>query len=382
MAGAHQVKKAFINQNTMKTETTNADTLFMKQAIQLAKKGIYTTRPNPAVGCVIVKPNNTNDPKNQWQVIGMGYHFKAGEPHAEINAMQDAKAKGHDVAGATVYVTLEPCSHTGKTPPCADALVKAKVARVVIAIKDPHSKVAGKGIAKLKQAGIAVTIGVCADEASAINRGFLKVMSGGLPYVRLKIASSLDGRTAMQSGESKWITGSEARQDVQHWRAISGVIITGSDTVLADDPQLNVRCDFADATLADIPQPIRVLLDRRGRVDMNFKLMQDNQTTLVFGHGDATETLAYDNLTQVLTQLKDNHAVYDVLIEAGGTLAASFVDADLVDEIILYQAPCFLGASARPMLNFDITALADKASFRIVEHMMVGDDLRLRLVKP
>lgn len=351
------------------TSVSEQDIAFMQRAIRLAQVGMYTTRPNPAVGCVIVKDGS---------VIGEGYHYRAGEPHAEVHALRNAVENGFSPEDATVYVTLEPCAHTGKTPPCADALVAAQVAKVVIAVTDPHHKVAGKGIAKLQEAGIEVVTGVCEVEAAALNHGFLKVMSGGLPYVRLKIAASLDGRTAMASGESKWITGDAARQDVQHWRAISGAIITGSETVVQDDPQLNVRTGFTvnnmDIQLEDIPQPIRVVLDRRERVDVNFKLLNDGQTTLVFGHNKA-------DLVDVLTTLRDNHQVNDVLVECGGTLAASFIEANLVDEIILYQAPVFLGASARPMLNFSIEKLADKWSFVIDKVEMVGSDLRTILKK-
>lgn len=345
----------------------------MQHAITLAKTGIYTTRPNPAVGCVLV-----NDVGQGEQIIGEGYHYRAGEPHAEVYALRNAAENGFTTEGATVYVTLEPCAHTGKTPPCADALVAAQVAKVVIAVKDPHHKVAGKGIAILQAAGIEVITGVCEAEAVALNQGFLKVMAGGLPYVRLKIAASLDGRTAMHSGESKWITGEAARQDVQHWRAISGAIITGSETVLQDDPQLNVRQGFqvngTDIALADIPQPVRVVLDRRNRVDKSFKLLNDGQATLIFSHDNV-------DLVSVLTTLRDEHHVNDVLLECGGTLAASFLEANLVDEIILYQAPVFLGASARPMLNLNIEELVDKKQFRIIEQQMVGEDLRLRLVR-
>lgn len=352
---------------------TKQDIAYMQRAIALAKTGIYTTRPNPAVGCVLV-----NDVGQGAQIIGEGYHYRAGEPHAEVHALRNAAENGFSTEGATVYVTLEPCAHTGKTPPCADALVAAKVAKVVIAVKDPHHKVAGKGIAKLQAAGIDVITGVCEAEAMALNQGFLKVMSGGLPYVRLKIAASLDGRTAMASGESKWITGAAARQDVQHWRAISGAIITGSETVLQDDPALNVRTGFkvsnTEIPLADIPQPIRVVLDRRNRVDINFKLLNDGQTTLVFGHDNA-------DLAQVLTTLRDEHQVNDVLLECGGTLAASFLEADLVDEIILYQAPVFLGASARPMLNFAIEKLADKKQFGINQVVEIDGNLRIMLKK-
>ncbi|MDU6100581.1 MAG: bifunctional diaminohydroxyphosphoribosylaminopyrimidine deaminase/5-amino-6-(5-phosphoribosylamino)uracil reductase RibD, partial [Acinetobacter sp.] len=205
------------------------DQYWMQQAIELAKRGLYSTKPNPNVGCVIVKDD---------QLIGQGFHPKAGQPHAEVFALREA---GEHAEGATAYVTLEPCAHYGRTPPCAEALVKAQVKKVVVACPDPNPLVAGKGVQILKNAGIEVEVGICEDLASKLNQGFLKTMSTGMPYVRLKVASSLDGRTAMASGESKWITGSAARQDVQHWRAISGAVITGIESVIADDCQLNVR---------------------------------------------------------------------------------------------------------------------------------------------
>ena len=208
------------------------DRYFMMLAIEQAKRGLYTTRPNPAVGCVIVQAE---------QIVGQGFHPKAGEPHAEVFALKEA---GTQAAGATAYVTLEPCSHTGRTPPCALALVAAKVKRVVIAGLDPNPQVAGRGVKLLEQAGIEVTVGVLTEQAEALNRGFLKAMRTQMPYVRLKIATSLDGRTAMASGESKWITSTAAREDVQKLRAQSGAIITGSETIITDNPQLNVRLEF------------------------------------------------------------------------------------------------------------------------------------------
>ena len=206
-----------------------SDQYWMQRAIELARLGQYSTKPNPNVGCVLVK----ND-----QLIGEGFHPKAGQPHAEVFALRQA---GDNAKDATAYVTLEPCAHYGRTPPCAEALVKAQVRKVVVACSDPNPLVAGKGVQILRDAGIEVAIGVCETLAKTLNSGFLKAMSTGLPYVRLKIASSLDGRTAMASGESKWITGTAARQDVQHWRAVSGAVITGIQTVLADDCELNVR---------------------------------------------------------------------------------------------------------------------------------------------
>ena len=224
---------------------------YMQRAIALAQLGQYATKPNPNVGCVIVK---------NGQIIGEGYHPKAGQPHAEVFALRQA---GEHAQGATAYVTLEPCAHYGKTPPCAEALVKAQVQKVLIACPDPNPLVAGKGVKILQDAGIEVETGLCAELAKNLNLGFLKAMATGKPYVRLKVASSLDGRTAMASGESKWITGAAARQDVQHWRAISGAVITGIQTVLADDCELNVRAlDGID--LATVVQPKRIVPKRTG----------------------------------------------------------------------------------------------------------------------
>ncbi|MFX2222269.1 bifunctional diaminohydroxyphosphoribosylaminopyrimidine deaminase/5-amino-6-(5-phosphoribosylamino)uracil reductase RibD, partial [Acinetobacter baumannii] len=246
------------------------DQYWMQQAIELAKRGLYSTKPNPNVGCVIVKDD---------QLIGEGFHPKAGQPHAEVFALREA---GEHAQGATAYVTLEPCAHYGRTPPCAEALVKAQVKKVVVACPDPNPLVAGKGVQILENAGIEVEIGICEDLAAQLNQGFLKAMSTGMPYVRLKVASSLDGRTAMASGESKWITGSAARQDVQHWRAISGAVITGIDTVIADDCQLNVR-SLHNIDIETVAQPKRVILDRRGRLPLTAKILENPETVMVMG---------------------------------------------------------------------------------------------------
>ena len=224
--------------------TAQSDQHWMQQALALAKRGQYTTRPNPAVGCVLVKDN---------QLIGEGFHPKAGQPHAEVFALRQA---GAQASGATAYVTLEPCAHFGRTPPCANALIEAGVARVVMATLDSNPQVAGIGRARIEAAGIGTTVGVCEAEAQALNAGFLQVMAGGRPYVRLKIAASLDGRTAMASGESKWITGAAARAEVQHWRAISGAVITGIGTILADVPKLYFEMTSLLLNLVCIPSTI------------------------------------------------------------------------------------------------------------------------------
>ncbi len=354
------------NFSQITNEQTHQDSYFMRLAIQLAKKGQFTTRPNPCVGCVIVKDNN---------IIGEGYHYQAGRPHAEVFALRQAKqAVGDDLTGATAYVTLEPCSHHGRTPPCADALINANISRVVIAVTDPNPKVAGGGIEKLTNAGIAVTTGVCHDEAYALNQGFFKTMSGGLPYVRLKIASSLDGRIAMQSGESKWITGATAREDVQRLRAISGAIITGSQTVLADSPSLNVRSPQL-ACLSNIPQPLLVVLDRRKRLNVTDDLIKSwvkNQAE------NRPFYLCQDDvsLTEILRQLRDDYHIHDVMVEAGATLSTAFLQQNLVDELIIYQAPCLLGSSAIPMFTADFAKMCEQLRFNLQSHETIGDDIK------
>ncbi|HAO59368.1 MAG TPA: bifunctional diaminohydroxyphosphoribosylaminopyrimidine deaminase/5-amino-6-(5-phosphoribosylamino)uracil reductase RibD [Psychrobacter sp.] len=333
----------------------------MNLAIEEAKKGLYTTRPNPAVGCIIVK----ND-----LIIGSGFHPKAGEPHAEVFSLRNST---QSVAEATAYVTLEPCSHTGKTPPCAEALIQSGVSRVVIAGLDPNPKVAGRGVNMLLEAGIKVTVGVCTEQAEQLNLGFLKSMRYKMPYVRLKIASSLDGRTAMASGESKWITGPAAREDVQKVRALSGAIITGSQTVIEDDPSLNVRSTQLGVEAEQVPQPKVVVLDRRKRLSQEgaakktYKVLQNDQTLL----------WSDSNLEALLRTLVVEHDIHDVLIEAGSRVSGSFIEAGLVDELIVYQAPCVLGNSAQPMLSLDIENLSCQRRFQLMDCSRVGTDLKL-----
>jgi len=338
------------------------DRYFMMLAIEQAKRGLYTTRPNPAVGCVIVQAE---------QIVGQGFHPKAGEPHAEVFALKEA---GTQAAGATAYVTLEPCSHTGRTPPCALALVAAKVNRVVIAGLDPNPQVAGRGVKLLEQAGIEVTVGVLTGQAEALNRGFLKALRTQMPYVRLKIATSLDGRTAMASGESKWITSTAAREDVQKLRAQSGAIITGSETVITDNPQLNVRSEQLGVPPEKIPNPKIVILDRRQRLkhslQSDYQLCQ-HPDTIYWHEGD---------LSVLLAKLVSEHQCYDVLVEAGASVAGSFLSQQLVDELIVYQAPCLLGDDARPMVDFNPMSLAQQLRFDIESHQQLGPDLKLTLL--
>ncbi|MGN9712350.1 bifunctional diaminohydroxyphosphoribosylaminopyrimidine deaminase/5-amino-6-(5-phosphoribosylamino)uracil reductase RibD [Acinetobacter variabilis] len=352
----------------------NQDQVWMRRAIELARQGQYSTKPNPNVGCVIVKDG---------VIVGEGFHPKAGQPHAEVFAMRQA---GDQARGATAYVTLEPCAHYGRTPPCAKGLVEAGVAKVIVACPDPNPLVAGKGMQILKDAGIEVEVGICEDEAHPLNYGFLKAMATRMPYVRLKIASSLDGRTAMASGESKWITGVEARQDVQHWRAISGAVITGIDTVLADDCQLNVRNLNDVDDLSTIVQPKRIILDRQGRLPLTAKLLKNPETIMVMGpyRQELAELgviqLEIQPLKELLQQLVQQHQIYEVLVESGATLSTAFLQAGLVDELISYVAPTLLGQTARSMFNAEFSRMAEQLRFKLQDVTRLGDDVRFRLI--
>ncbi|WP_367104792.1 bifunctional diaminohydroxyphosphoribosylaminopyrimidine deaminase/5-amino-6-(5-phosphoribosylamino)uracil reductase RibD [uncultured Psychrobacter sp.] len=337
------------------------DNYFMMLAIEQAKRGQYTTRPNPAVGCIIVQAG---------KIVGQGFHPKVGQPHAEVFALKEA---GIQAKGASAYVTLEPCSHTGRTPPCALALIGAGIKRVVIAGLDPNPQVAGRGVAMLEAAGIEVKIGVLTEQAESINRGFLKAMRTQMPYVRLKIATSLDGRTAMADGESKWITGVAAREDVQKLRAQSGAIITGSETVIADDPQLNVRSTQLAVASDQIPTPLVVILDRRRR------LAHDVQSDYNLCRRKDTLYWHKDDLTELLKSLVSEHQCYDVLVEAGASVAGSFLSQELVDELIIYQAPCFLGSQARAMIDFQPLSLAQQLRFNYQSYERIETDLKIVL---
>lgn len=352
------------------------DYKFMSRALFLAKKGIYTTSPNPNVGCVIVK---------EGEIVGEGWHEKAGEAHAEINALKQA---GKNAEGATAYVTLEPCCHQGKTPPCSDALIKAKVKRVVAAMIDPHSKVAGQGLKQLESAGIVVEQGLLEEQSAELNLGFIKRMQKGLPYVRCKLAMSLDGRTAMASGESKWITSAAAREDVQRLRAKSSAILTGVGTVLADDPSMTVRID------GKTNQPLRVVVDTNLSMPANAKMLREKgKTVLMTCSADeyAAEALKdagadiymmpYCNtsvdLESVLTQLSDMQ-INDVLLETGATLSGAMLQAGLIDELIIYMAPVLMGNEARGLFSLPgLDAMQDKIELDIIEQRIVGQDIRI-----
>lgn len=352
------------------------DHKFMSRALLLAKKGIYTTAPNPNVGCVLVKDG---------EVVGEGWHEKAGEAHAEINALQQA---GNNAEGATAYVTLEPCCHHGKTPPCSDALIKAKVKRVVAAMIDPHLKVAGKGLKQLESAGIFVESGLLEEQAKELNLGFIKRMQKRLPYVRCKLAMSLDGRTAMESGESKWITSSAAREDVQRLRAKSGAILTGVGTVLADDPSMTVRLEGIDA------QPIRVVVDTNLSMTANAKMLKEQGKTILMtcsadeaiaqslkDAGADIHMMPYCNtsvdLAFVLQQLSDMQ-INDVLLETGATLSGAMLQAGLIDELIIYMAPVLMGNDARGLFALPgLETMQDKIELDIIDQRLVGQDIRI-----
>jgi diaminohydroxyphosphoribosylaminopyrimidine deaminase/5-amino-6-(5-phosphoribosylamino)uracil reductase len=357
---------------------TELDSLFMARAMQLAKQGQYTTKPNPRVGCVLVRDG---------KVIAEGWHSRAGQGHAEVEALKNAQ----DANGATAYVTLEPCSHYGRTPPCAEALVKAGVARVVIAMQDPNPLVAGRGVAMLKQQGIEVLSGVLEAEAQALNQGFVTRMLTNKPYVLSKLAMSLDGRTAMASGESKWITSPEARQDVQKLRAASGAIVTGVETVLADDPGMNVRMQGVQ-----VEQPLRVILDSSLRTPVAAKLLSlagrtliltclaDTQkTTLLQQAGAEVHCLKANQQgrldLEVVLQFLAAQQVNDVLIEAGSILNGALLEQGLLDECIVYMAPSILGASGRGLFTMpNVHLMADKKRLQFVDMRKVGVDLRLQ----
>ncbi|MBI6702582.1 MULTISPECIES: bifunctional diaminohydroxyphosphoribosylaminopyrimidine deaminase/5-amino-6-(5-phosphoribosylamino)uracil reductase RibD [Pseudomonas] len=366
------------------TEQAALDVHYMARALELARKGLYSTHPNPRVGCVIVR---------EGQIVGEGWHALAGEPHAEVHALRQA---GEQARGATAYVTLEPCSHHGRTPPCADALVNAGVTRVVASMQDPNPEVAGRGLLRLMTAGIAVQCGVLEAEARALNKGFIKRMETGQPYVRVKLAMSLDGRTAMASGESQWITGPEARSAVQRLRAQSSVVLTGADTVLADKARLTVRPDElglnAELTaLAAARAPLRVLIDGRLRVPLDAPFFQAGSALVATCaaasargryHDEGHEIVAmadsagHVDLRKLLTEL-GTRGVNEVLVEAGPRLAGAFTRLGLVDEFQIFIAGKFLGSSARPLLDLPLAQMSEALELKIVEMRAVGNDWRV-----
>ena len=370
---------------------TLLDHQFMACAIQLAKKGHFTTSPNPRVGCVIVKDN---------KVVGEGFHAKAGQGHAEVNALAQAGTKAN---GATAYVTLEPCSHFGRTPPCAQALINAGISKVICAMVDPNPKVSGKGLAILNKAGIETQSGLLELDAYALNVGFINLMTKNMPYVRCKLAASLDGKTAMANGESQWITSSDARKDVQRLRAQSCAIIAGADSIIADNARMTVR--WAELNVppksypeAELRQPIRVIIDTKNRLTPNLALFNDETTpsNVILIRNTIENTHQWPHFVeQVSVPMTtsghaDLHAVLallakrglnDVLLEAGKTLAGAFIEQNLVDELILYQAPKLMANNAQGLVNMPSIAQLNQAkALTFKDVTMLGIDLRITAV--
>jgi diaminohydroxyphosphoribosylaminopyrimidine deaminase / 5-amino-6-(5-phosphoribosylamino)uracil reductase len=375
---------------------TAFDSRAMARALELAGRGLETTHPNPRVGCVIAQGE---------QIVGEGWHERAGEPHAEVNAL---RAAGSRAGGATAYVTLEPCSHHGRTPPCVDALIAAQVSRVVFALEDPNPRVSGQGAEALRRAGVRVDCGLMAAQAADLNPGFLRRMRVGRPWVRVKLAMSLDGRTALASGASQWITGAAAREDVQQWRARSAAVLTGIGTVLADDPRLDVR-------LPDPPcgkprlQPLRVVLDARLRTPPGARMLSSGGTVLIVTLADRAGSerelaVRRAELTRRGAQIEEAAAaapgdpgggrlslpdvldrlgrrgINELWVEAGPRLAGALLSEGLVDELIVYVAPKLLGPQARPLVEMgELRNLQDAPNFVIVESRPMGVDVRLRI---
>jgi len=362
------------------------DRRFMARAIELASNGLYTTDPNPRVGCVIVKNN---------ALIAEGWHERAGGPHAEVAALTRA---GANAEGATVYVTLEPCSHFGRTPPCADSLIGANVAKVVVANEDPNPLVSGEGLNKLREAGIAVECGILRAEAEALNPGFIKRMREQLPYVRCKVAMSLDGRTAMSSGESQWITSDAARLDAHHFRARSSAIMTGIGTVLSDDPSLNVRLPVTDfpamQAFTDNDQPVRIVLDSQLQMPTQAKLLSLPGKTLIYtcSHDQllkhkledaGAEVVVLDNEAgrvnpALVLQDLANRQVNEVMVEAGARLNGALLEKRLIDELLFYIAPSLMGDQAKGAFQLPgLTRMAQKIPLDVVETRQIGVDWRI-----
>jgi len=351
------------------------DSGWMAHALRLAERGLCTTSPNPRVGCAIIKDG---------ALVGEGWHERAGEPHAEVHALRMA---GDRARGATAYVTLEPCSHHGRTPPCADALIAARVARVVVAVQDPNPKVAGAGIAKLRAADIAVDCGLMEAAACELNIGFFARMGRNIPWVRSKVAASLDGRTALANGASKWITGEAARQDVQHWRARSCAVLTGIGTVLADDPQLNVRSAGA------IRQPLRVVLDSRLRMPATARILGGGNVMVYTASQDAGKRASLEQAGATVIVLPDAsgrvdlkamlrdlavRGVNEVLAEGGAKLNGALLQAGMVDELVLYLAPQLLGDMARGIAALgELVSLDQRIELEWNDVRHVGKDVRI-----
>ncbi|WP_220465394.1 bifunctional diaminohydroxyphosphoribosylaminopyrimidine deaminase/5-amino-6-(5-phosphoribosylamino)uracil reductase RibD [Colwellia sp. BRX10-3] len=362
------------------------DHQFMQRAIYLAKRGHFTTPPNPRVGCVIVL---------NGEVVGEGFHKKAGQGHAEVYALKQAGSKAK---GATAYVTLEPCSHFGLTPPCAEALIKAKVGHVIAAMVDPDPRVSGRGLERLANAGITTEFGLLEQDARALNPGFIKLMTTKLPYVRCKLAASLDGKTAMASGESQWITSTEARADVQLLRAQSCGIICGAGSVIFDDAKMTVRWNalgelkntYAES---DIRQPVRIIIDGKNRLTPDLAIFKTTSKILLIRH-TIENSQAWPHFVEQVAIAKTAESEHidlrlllaylaqqglnDILIESGAQLAGAFISANLVDELVLYQAPKLLGNDGKGLVNMPtILQLSDAKSVDVDDIRMVGKDIRI-----
>ncbi|HEY8117676.1 MAG TPA: bifunctional diaminohydroxyphosphoribosylaminopyrimidine deaminase/5-amino-6-(5-phosphoribosylamino)uracil reductase RibD [Methylophilaceae bacterium] len=355
---------------------TIADHHFMSQALRLAERGLYTTTPNPRVGCVIVKDGI---------IVGEGAHLKAGQAHAEVHALQQAGGKAN---GADVYVTLEPCSHHGRTPPCADALIKAGVKRVVAAMQDPNPKVSGSGLARLAEHGIATAFGLMELQARELNPGFISRMTHGMPYVRSKIAASLDGRTALENGESKWITSEASRRDAQHWRARSCAIMTGVCTVLADDPQMTVR----DLDIGR--QPLRIIVDSRLRISPQANILKGGNTLVAYASDPEGKLVTLQRAGAELLKLPDTggrvclksllealaqREINELMVEAGQGLNGALLEQQLIDELVLYYAPVLMGSEAKGMFAIpSLTDMAQRTKLEVFDMRQIGGDIRLR----
>ena len=352
---------------------------FMARALRLAERGLYTTTPNPRVGCVLVK---------KGRVVGEGWHERAGEAHAEMAAL---KAAGAAAAGATAYVTLEPCGHHGRTPPCTDALIAAKVGRVVAAMQDPNPQVSGSGIAKLRAAGIAAEVGVLESEARELNIGFVSRMTRARPWMRVKIAASLDGKTALKNGVSQWVTGTDARRDGHRWRARSCAVMTGIGTLKDDDPRLTVR------DIETSRQPLRIVIDSRLRITPEAKLLDGGAVFVATATHDAAKARALEAKGAAIVELPNPEGKVDllrltqhlagmgineVLVEAGMNLNSALLRAGAVDELLLYLAPHMLGDAGRGMLDLgELTEMNNRLQLNIQETRMIGPDLRI-LARP
>ena len=359
------------------------DRILMAEAIRLAALGLYSTTPNPRVGCVVARDG---------AIIASGYHRRAGGAHAEIDALAGG---GRGLAASTVYVTLEPCSHHGRTPPCTDALIEAAVARVVVACQDPNPLVAGEGIRRLRKAGVRVEQGVLEPQSRALNPGFFKRMQTGMPWVRCKLAMSVDGRTAMASGDSKWITGEAARHDVQRLRARSCAVLSGIDTVLQDDPRLDVRVDPLDGLTVG-RQPVRVIVDSKLRMPVTARLLgAPGEVIIASAIRDQAREQALAAVGVSVVYLPGENARVDlaallahlasvqcneILIEAGATLAGAALDAGMFDELVIYMAPLLMGNTARPLLELPIAAMDQARALKIRDIRAIGADWRITAV--